>query len=76
MDLALNNLQWLICHKTKPSNTKEGWNTIQDEARRGYCTIVSTPEMVDSVNVLILADRSVRIEDISEQQGISVGTVH
>ena len=22
MDLALNNLQWLICHKTKPNATK------------------------------------------------------
>ena len=22
MDLALNNLQWLICHKTKPNQTK------------------------------------------------------
>ena len=22
MDLALNNLQWLICHKTKPNKTK------------------------------------------------------
>ena len=22
MDLALNNLQWLICHKTQPNQTK------------------------------------------------------
>ena len=22
MDLALNNLQWLMCHKTKPNQTK------------------------------------------------------
>ena len=22
MDLALNNLQWLMCHKTKPNETK------------------------------------------------------
>ena len=21
-DLALNNLQWMICHKTKPNQTK------------------------------------------------------
>ena len=34
--------------------------------------MVSTPEMVDSVNALILADRRV----VSEQLGISVGTVH
>ena len=35
----------------------------------------STPEMVDSVNVLILTDRRVTIEDISEQLEISLGTV-
>ena len=38
--------------------------------------VVKTPEMVDSVNVLNLADRIVTIEDISEQLGISVGTAH
>ena len=35
MDLALNNLQWLICHKTKPTGriyifheqaVRTGWN--------------------------------------------------
>ena len=36
----------------------------------------STPEMVDSVNEFILAVRSVTIEDISEQLGISVDTAH
>ena len=24
MDLALNNLHWLMCHKTKPNQTKPG----------------------------------------------------
>ena len=38
--------------------------------------MASTPEMVDSVNVLILADRSLIVEDVSEQLGISVGTMH
>ena len=38
--------------------------------------MASTPEMMDSVNVLILADRGVIIEDISEQLGISVGATH
>ena len=33
----------------------------------------STPEMLDSVNALILADRKDIIEDISEQHGISIG---
>ena len=27
MDLALNNRQWLICHKTKPNQTKPMLNT-------------------------------------------------
>ena len=34
--------------------------------------MVGTPEMVDSVNKLILADRWIAIEDISGQLGISV----
>ena len=25
-DLALNNQQWLICHKTKPNQTKQTFN--------------------------------------------------
>ena len=24
-DLALNNLQWLICHRTKPNQTEDCW---------------------------------------------------
>ena len=34
---------------------KEGWNSIQDDGR---LTLACTPEMVDSVNAHILADRS------------------
>ena len=52
---------------------KEGQNSIQDE---GMPTIASTSEMVDSVNALILVDRRVATQDISEHQGISVGTAH
>ena len=26
MDLALNNLQWLICHETKPINCYEAYS--------------------------------------------------
>ena len=44
---------------------------IQDEDRP---IKVSTPEMVDLVNALILADRRVTLEVISEKLGISVGT--
>ena len=51
---------------------KEHQNSIQDEHRP---KIVRTPEMVDSVYALILADKKVRMEDISEQLGISVGTI-
>ena len=38
--------------------------------------MANTPEMVDSVDMFILADRRVEIEDISEKLGISVGTAH
>ena len=43
-----------------------GLNDIPVEDRPAWLTIASTPEMVDSVNVLILADSCVTIEDISE----------
>ena len=52
---------------------KEGQNSIQDKDRP---TMVSTPEMVDSVNAPILADRRVTIKDISKQLRIFVGTAH
>ena len=52
---------------------KRSQNSIQDPGRP---TRENTPEMVDSVNVLILANRRVTIKDISEQLGISVGTAH
>ena len=29
MDLALNNLQWLICHKTKPNPTDKVVNKMR-----------------------------------------------
>ena len=52
---------------------KEDQNRIQDTNRT---PIVNTPEIVDSVTVLILAYKEVTIEDISEQFGISEGTAH
>ena len=33
-DLALNNLQWLICHKTQPNQTKQ--NQIVDNAQNTF----------------------------------------
>ena len=50
---------------------KEGWNNIQDKGRH---TMAGTPEMVDSVRALIMADRKVKLEDISKKLGISVIT--
>ena len=55
---------------------KEGRNRIQDENRTGRPPMASTPEMVDSTNALILDDRKVIIEDISEQLRIPVGTAY
>ena len=31
MDLALNNLHWLICHETKPNQTKPNTNVYVDK---------------------------------------------
>ena len=44
---------------------KEGQNSIQDEDRHGRLTIVSIPEIVESVNALILANRRVIITFLS-----------
>ena len=52
---------------------KESQNSFQDEKRPSRPTEVSTSEMFDSVNELILFYRRVKIKDISEQLGISVG---
>ena len=55
---------------------KEGRNRIQDEDRLDRPTILSSSEMVDSVNVLMLANRSATIEHIFEPLGFSVSTAH
>ena len=55
---------------------QEGWNSIKDKDRSSRPIIACTPEMMDSVYVLILVYRRITIEEISEQLGISVGTVH
>ena len=49
---------------------KRGQNSIQDEVRLGRRA------MLDSVNVLILANRKIRKENISEQLWIPVGAIH
>ena len=49
---------------------------FKNEDRPGWHTMVGIPEMVDSVDTLILANRRVTREDISEQVGIFVDTEH
>ena len=44
----------------------------KDKDWMGRPTMVNTPEMVDSVNALILADRRVTVEDITEQMGFKL----
>ena len=55
---------------------KEEQNSIQDDYQPGRLTVASTPEVVDSVNAVILVGRRVMTEEISEQLRISVCTVH
>ena len=40
-DLALNNLQWLICHKTKPNQTGIGRNHLIGGAQN---TLTASPQ--------------------------------
>ena len=65
-----------FCKKKVFTVFKEGWNSIQDENRSGKFKMATTSKIVNSVNPLILADRRVIIEGVSELQGISVGTAH
>ena len=53
---------------------KDGQNSNQDVYKQGRLTMMILLEMVDSVNAFILADKSVTMEDISEQLRIFVGT--
>ena len=55
---------------------EEGRKSVRDDDSSIQPPMSSTPEMVDSVNALILADRRVSIKDISEQLGISLGTAN
>ena len=55
---------------------KIGWNSVQDKDRPDRLPMACTPEMVYSLNAVILVDGRVTIEDILEQLGIPVGTAH
>ena len=38
-DLALNNLQWLLCHKTKPNQIKPGFKTKEKKESKSITMI-------------------------------------
>ena len=47
MNLALNNLQRLICHKTQPTNILERWNYFDDEYK--FNLVKFMPEKIEIV---------------------------
>ena len=49
-----------------------GKNSVQDEDRPDRPTMVISPEIVNSVNTLILDERSVTVKNKSKKFGISV----
>ena len=55
---------------------KEGRTSIKDEPRQGRPSEVNPPEKQQAVNDLILAERRITVEEISQQLDISTGTAH
>ena len=55
---------------------KEGRTSIKDEPRLGRPSDVSTPEIQQAENDLILAERRITVEEIAQQHDISTGTAH
>ena len=51
-DLSLDNLQWLICHRTEPNQTEP--NTIQ-HYRRGLENIYSVPSQRITLGITLKA---------------------
>ena len=62
MDLALNNLQWLICHQTKPNHTIPNQTKLTD-SKENELRQTSLDEIVDGrlseVNDRRSSDKSV-----------------
>ena len=61
IDFALNNLEWMICHKAKPNQTKTSvWKTPRviylclQRNRRGCCVRVFVFTVILSTNSVIL----------------------
>ena len=48
MDLALNNFQWLVCHKSKPSQTKRviPWNNKIHKMTKSFSSCKITRGLV------------------------------
>ena len=53
-DLALNNLQWLICHKTKPNQTKLSWRPELEPHHQMQSSVIQD---TDALRVHIYTDR-------------------
>ena len=53
-NLALNDLQWLLCHKTKPKQNQSGPLTQDQRGSEGNCS----EEMVQTL-------QNIRFEDVS-----------
>ena len=71
-NLALNNLQWLICHKTKPNQTNHSSVTIVEKTRarvggvfaNGPGDLVSIPGRVIPKTLKMVLDTSLLNSDI------------
>ena len=55
---------------------KEGRTSINEEPRHGRPSDVNTPEKLQAVNDLILAERRITVEEIAQALDISTGTAH
>ena len=71
MDLAINNQQRLMCHKSQPTN-----RPIKMIKKPGRLTMVGTSAKLDLVDVFILPDRISMIVDSSEQVWFFEGAEH
>lgn len=54
---------------------KRGRTSVIDEPRPGRPKTATTPEMINKVHDMVLADRKLKVREIAEQVGISVDRV-
>ena len=50
MDLVLNNLQWLICNKTKPNQTKHFVPGFQIESSFAIFAPINGPKIINMLD--------------------------